>query len=160
VALIASGMEFEAAWLQIFNTQVDLSGDNKDERAVKAEAKVETDGELNDDDWLTTYCEEALAVLGHPEKFKADATLYRNTIELRARFRSKMKLHLNEAREAGATGPLWGSISRLINISHPKDWHFCPECGGAGEVTNPRTGEMVECKCHKAGYILKTEKYE
>jgi len=155
IALVASGMAFDEAWLQVFHVAVDLGGGTKDEQAAKAEARTESDADLSDNEWLTTYCSEKLEVLGHPEKFKADAILYRHTAEVRAKFRSRVKSHLAKTSEAGTRGALWGTISRLINISHPKDWHNCPVCGGAGEVD-----AAVCTKCNGAGYILRSEKFE
>ena len=155
VNLLASGMEFNEAWLRIFNTPADLSGGTKDEKEAKTAAKAENDQPLSDEEWLNTYCGEKLSLLGHPEKFRADAILYRHTTDLRAKFRSRIKSHLKETADAGVKGPLWGSISRLIGLSHPKDFHNCPECGGAGEVNG-----AVCRKCNGAGYILKSEKFE
>jgi hypothetical protein len=162
ITLIASGMELSDAWMQTFSTPMVLVGGcgSKGEKTARAEAKIESDSELTDEEWVNTYCSENLAVLGHPEKFKADAILYRRTAEVRAKFRSRVKSHIAKAREAGITGPLCGSMSRLISISHPKDWFFCPECGGAGERANVNEPEVSCFKCNRAGYILRSEKYE
>ena len=153
VALIASGMQFEAAWKQTPGTEYLFS--HREKKNPDDAATPQADPELSDEDWVTTCCADKLALLGHPEKFKAGAILYRRTAEARARFREGVKGPLADIRKAGTTDPLWGTMYRLVNIAHPKDWHNCPECGGTGEK------DGVVCpKCNEAGYLLRSEKYE
>ena len=157
VVLLTSGMEFEATWERTLGTEGIIgrkstknSTDTKtDQGAAGGDAK------LSDDAWLTTFCSEKLELLGHPEKFRSDAILYREITTAREKFRAAIKTALSRRRAAGTTGYLWSMVSRLANLSHPKDWHMCPECAGDGEI------DGKECpKCRKAGCLIRTEKYE
>ena len=153
MALIASGMKFDVAWKHTVGTEGIMgSAISKNSNDTKTN---QSDAEMTDEEWIATYCSEKLAVLGHPEKFKADAILYREIRDARAKFRAAVKTAVKRRRDTGTTGYLWYLVNRLINISGPMDWYNCPDCGGAGEV------DGNEClKCRKAGYVIRTEKYE
>jgi hypothetical protein len=47
------------------------------------------------------------------------------------------------------------TLFRLINISHPKDWAICIQCGGKSLVDPGITCPKCKGKC----YDLKTERY-
>ncbi len=155
VELIASGVDFEKAWKKVMREDIDLdTTTTKAEKEIKALAKREKAPELTEEDWLETNCGERIKLLGNAEGYEADALLYRETIEARAKFRLAVEAAMERRRAAGPVGFLWEAINRIISLAHPREWPVCAKCAGKGKAENGRT-----CKnCEGAGFELQYEK--
>lgn len=166
VNLVASGMEPKVAAARIMGDQAperDNGNKNKAERKAAVEAaKAENEPALSDDEWFEKECGDKAGLITIPEKYKADAILYRNTNEARHVFRGKTKSLLKKIKDEKLNGPLWSLQSRLTNLSHPKDWFLCAGCLGKclnRPQENPNDNDALCQKCFGAGFQLKTESY-
>jgi hypothetical protein len=160
VNLVAAGMEPEEAIKEIMKDEAPAAynGPKKEEAEAKAAAKTEKQADLTDDEWFDTFCGEKAAMFKDSAKYRADAILFRQAIEPRHTFRSKIKKSVADTKKGNVLGLFYFLMNRVISISHPKDWLIC-ECKGQGEITNDR-GNVVKCpKCNGGGYALKVEQY-
>ena len=139
-AWIAAGMTPRAA----MNKAVDPEG------YIPAETPgVKPEEKMSDEEWFGFYCNEANERI-RAEGFKAQAILYRQTRELLRQVGIKTK----KLRKAAGPGPLSDLISKVLRISHPKDWPFCARCSGTG--TN-RTGDGRCTTCRGHGFDIRLE---
>jgi len=134
IALIDSGMEFNEAYKEVTGQEPDLTSRTKAEKQLKAAAKQEMAPELTDDDWFEAKCGEKAKLLGDTKSYKADALLYRDIIEARAKFRSAVEAALDKRKKAGPVGFLWRAINRIISLTHPREWPVCEKCTGKGKT--------------------------
>lgn len=112
--------------------------------------------EPTDEEWLSTHCSKIRSFLVDPSRFDGDALLYRRISESRRAFRTAVKADLAKAK-VGPHGPLYGLLTKLVDLSHPKDWTICLECRGQG--MNGATGYDRCPVCFGAGYQIRKEKY-
>lgn len=166
VNLVASGMEPATAVARIMGDQAperDSGNKTKAEKKAAAEAaKAETEPALSDDEWFEKECGDKASLIVIPDKFKADAILYRQANEARHVFRGKTKSSLKKIKDEKLNGPLWSLMQRLVNLSHPKDWFLCAGCAGKclnRPQENPNDNDALCQKCYGAGFQLKTEQY-
>jgi hypothetical protein len=136
LTLVASGMAFGEALRQ---AKAQLQKDKP------AETRKEED--LTDEEWLTTFCGGLMAHLKRPDRFKADAILYRRTRRGLAQLK---KAHGKDIAEAkGKAGLFWAAVSKLIHLKHPNDWMACGTCGTTGVQ-----GDKPCSQCLGTGYKL------
>lgn len=104
--------------------------------------------EESDEEWLQNNCSYLSQHLQSSSSFNGDALLYRYTREIRKTFREEIKKDLEEAKK-GCHGSFYRLVEKLVNISHPKDWHLCGDCQGGG------------CRsCSGGGYWITSEEYK
>lgn len=158
VNLIVSGMSVEDALKNALGDDIPTPGDSKSKEAREAisVAKEEVEADLSDDEWFDKFCKEKAVLLKDATKFKSDALLFRKVTDQRHLFRTKVKKHVAETKKAGATGPFYNILNRVISMSHPKDWMLC-DCKGTGESP---TDPAKPCgRCFGCGYAMRTETY-
>ena len=140
VSLIASGMDPTEAIGEVTR---------RDEiKTASGQVRSTKDGEadekdLSNDDWIATYCPEALARL--PEdarpRFRMQAILYRETRKARALFGDKFAGPLDRARKTEVGGMhtgLAGALGKVASVEHPKNWCLCGTCTGTGVGANKK----------------------
>jgi hypothetical protein len=102
----------------------------------------------SDEEWLKTNCSYLSQHLQNPANFNGDAVFYRNSRNARQAFREDSKKDLEKAKK-GCHGPFYKLMEKLVNLSHPKDWHLCGDCQGNG------------CRsCGGGGYWITSEEYK
>ena len=149
---IASGRGFDEAWRQVNPKAKKASGKSRDQEAAEAAASQEEQLDLNDAEWFQQFCGGKAKMIPNPERFQADALVFRRLSKLRHVFRTKAKATLEAAKLDQGTGPFLKVVQRLMAISHPNEWPVCVPCKGDGrdEVGN-------ECStCSGAGYLLES----
>lgn len=145
VAAIASGAGGHEAVAQATvpaNATVEQVGD-------PAEAS-RTEADLDDDEWLDTYCGEVLDRLKYPVAYRADALLYRRIQDARQKFKNATKRFLKQSK-APVAGEYHFLVCRFLNVDHPSAWLPCGPCGGSG-----MSGDKSTCGfCHGRAYSVK-----
>jgi hypothetical protein len=157
VSLVASGMEVEVAIKEVVGTTVikDEGGKVKVVDDAGEEAEVRP---LTDDEWFERECGEFAGFLTETDQYRSDAILYRRISEARSKFRKSLKKIVEDYREerkGKKVGWLFLQLHRILNLSHPKDWNICIQCGGKSLVD-----PGVECpKCKGSCYETIAERY-
>jgi len=166
VKLIASGRTVEAAVKDVCGDAApdrrNKTRDTKKEQTHKAEAKADKEPEIDDETWFERHCGRLARALANPQRFKADAILFRHMYESRHTFRRNNKAMLGAIKRIGLTGTFWNLMNRAVTVTHPKDWGICPACKGTGRPKGTREGQQDSTSCNRCfggGYCLKTEKF-
>lgn len=114
-------------------------------------ATVQAEADMTDDEWLETYCGEILSKLKYQAIFKKDAILYRQSSDLRHKFKAGMKKLLAQGKSQ-TVGGFYLLLARLVNTDHPKNWLHCGPCGGTG-----MSGDNSKCGyCNGHAYSTRT----
>jgi hypothetical protein len=157
VSLVASGVEVENAIADVLGvtTTKDVAGRVKE----VGDVTVKADAELSDEEWFLKECGTFSDLLSDHDQYKADAILYRQIDEARHKFRKSVKNIIEQykqGRQGKNVGWFFLSLYQILNISHPKDWLMCGDCGGKGSLP----GSTEPCKaCGGSCYKTKTERY-
>ena len=159
VNLIAAGMEPAAAIKEVMGDAAPVprgesaAGHKEKEKAALAKAP-----ELTDDQWFEEYCGEKAKNFTKPAQYKADAILYRHTLDARHAFRVKVKKQVKATIDRPGARPVMANLlNRMIAMAHPRDWLICEKCSGKG-VTRADAGKVCQ-GCFGAGYKIKLEEY-
>lgn len=114
--------------------------------------------ELSEDnevsEWVETSCSNIKSLLSDTSKYEVEAKLYRAVNSERLKFRSEIRKKMASIKDE-MRGPLYWLLTRIMDLSHPKDWVLCPDCHGKASTTGEYCG-----RCSDSGYTLKTEKYQ
>jgi ParB family chromosome partitioning protein len=145
IAMIASGMGGHEA-LERAHTPANATVEDVGE----GEAPARTEADLDDDEWLDTYCGEVLDRLKYQVTYRKDAILFRQTQEMRQKLRNAAKRFLKQSR-AQNIGPFHHRFTYFLNVDHPSSWLPCGPCGGTG-----MSGDKAKCGfCHGHAYTVK-----
>ena len=152
VSLIASGMDAIAAIGEVTgDTEIKL-GDGS-VREVEPKGAVKNERTLSDDEWLATYCGDAIKRLPEPTrgKFRDQALLYRQTKDLRRDFSRKIEPILETHHKSSrAENGFFATLARIIGVDHPKNWMCCGTCDGTG--SNKNGGKCNDCR--SLGFVV------
>jgi hypothetical protein len=120
------------------------------EQVGDPDVPIRTEADLDDDEWLETYCGEVLARLKFQATYRKDALLYRHSQEMRQKLRNASKKLLKQSRSQNV-GPFYHRFTYFLNVNHPSTWSPCGPCGGSG-----MTGDMSKCgTCNGHAYLIK-----
>lgn len=130
-------------------------------RPIPKAPAVQADGSLPDREYAAKYCSAIytkLEAAGNVEAFVASVGLYRLALDHKVAFARQVAKPLAVAQKlAGISrgGAFTRMVGSLCQVTHPRDWLACTNCGGAGRAENPTgVGESRCTRCQGDGFRL------
>jgi hypothetical protein len=104
---------------------------------------------LTDEEWIDQECVQILSGLKHQVAFRKDATIYRQSLEIRRKFEKAMKPILDASNAKIHKCGFYRAIMTVVTVEHPKHWLICGKCNGTGMY------QGFQCmKCLGTAYVV------